>query len=222
MNKRAAIKKRRQDQVREEILDAARQVLLSRGLAGLTLEAVANELDLTKAALYYYFNSKEALVAELIYLSLESHAEAVGAAVASADSGPAAIEALIRTAAKHYGTRKDELRLAYLVPQVGTAAATRFGPEMLARIRPFNERMYGAVAQKIRQDQQAGGVAQGIDGRRLAFLAHTSVLGMLTVEGLVETVDEAPLIHMRDAMVEELVRTFTARLKDNPRKNAPA
>jgi AcrR family transcriptional regulator len=212
MDRRNAIKKRRQDQVREEILDATRRVLLSRGLAGLTLDAVARELDLTKAALYHYYASKEALVAELIYLSLESHAKAVGAAVASATSGAGAIEALIRAAADHYGTRKDELRLAYLVPQVGTAAATRFGPEMLARIRPFNELMYGAAAQKIRQDQQAGRIAQGIDGRRLAFVAHTSVLGMLTVEGLVETADEAPLIHLRDAMVDELVSTFTARL----------
>jgi len=212
MNKRTALKKRRQEQVREEILAAARQVILSRGLGGLTLEAVAQELGLTKAALYHYFSSKEALVAELIYLSLESHAEAVGNAVDAATSGAGAVEALIRTASDYYGSRKDELRLVYLVPQVGTAAATRFGPEMLARIRPFNERMYGAVAQKVRQDQQTGRIPQGIDGRRLAFLAHTSVLGMLTVEGLVETVDEAPLIHLRGAMVDELVRTFSARL----------
>jgi AcrR family transcriptional regulator len=212
MDRRSTLKKRRQDQVREEILDATRRVLLSRGLAGMTLTAVARELELTKAALYHYFASKEALVSELIYLSLASHAEVVGDAVASTTSGAAAIEALIRAAADHYGSRKDELRLAYLVPQVGTAAATRFGPDMLARIRPFNDRMYGAVADKIRQDQQAGRVSQSIDGRRLAFLAHTSVLGMLTVEGLVETADEAPLIHPHGAMVEELVRTFTARL----------
>ena len=212
MDRRDVLKQRRQEQVREEILDAARRVLLSQGLGGLTLTAVARELELTKAALYHYFASKEALVSELIYLSLETHAEAVGDAVASTASGAAALEALIRTAAQHYGTRRDELRLAYLIPQVGTAAATRFGPDMLARIRPFNDRMYGAVAAKIGQDQQAGRVAQALDGRRLAFLAHTSVLGMLTVEGLVETADEVPLIHAHDAMVDELVRTFTARL----------
>jgi AcrR family transcriptional regulator len=167
MDRRSTLKKRRQDQVREEILDATRRVLLSRGLAGMTLTAVARELELTKAALYHYFASKEALVSELIYLSLASHAEVVGDAVASTTSGAAAIEALIRAAADHYGSRKDELRLAYLVPQVGTAAATRFGPDMLARIRPFNDRMYGAVADKIRQDQQAGRVSQSIDGRRV-------------------------------------------------------
>jgi AcrR family transcriptional regulator len=205
-------KQRRQEQVREEILDAARRVLLSRGLPGLTLAAVARELQLTKAALYYYFPSKEALVFELIYLDLASHAEVVGNAVAKAASGADAVEALIRTSSDYYGNRMDELRLAYLVPQVGTTSATRFDSDMLAKIRPFNDRMYGVVADRIRQDQQAGRVAPAIDGRRLAFLAHTSVLGMLAVEGLVDVADDAPLIHTRAAMVDELVRTFTARL----------
>jgi len=213
MNRRSSRKKHRQDRVREEILDAARRVLLTEGLAGMTLAAVARELELTKAALYYYFSSKEALVFELIYLSLESHAQAVGDAVASAASGAEAVEALIRTAADDYGSRMDELRLAYLVPQVATAGGSRLGPEMLERIRPFNDLMYGTVADKIREDQRTGRVHPSIDARRLAFLAHTSVLGMLTVEGLVEVADEAPLIHSREAMVDELVRTFTARLQ---------
>ena len=212
MNRQKAWKERRQEQVREEILEAARRVLLSRGLPGLTLTAVARELQLTKAALYYYFASKEALVFELVYLDLASHAEVVGNAVANAESGADAVAALIRTSSDHYGNRMDELRLAYLVPQISTASATRFDSDMLAKIRPFNDRMYGVVADKIHQDQQAGRVARSIDGRRLAFLAHTSVLGMLIVEGLVEVTDEAPLIHSRGAMVDELVRTFTARL----------
>lgn len=205
-------KVRRQEQVRDEILDAARKVLLSRGLSGLTMAAVARELQLTKAALYYYFSSKDALVFEIIYLDLAGHAEVVGNAVANAGSGADAIEALIRASSEHYGNRLDELRLAYLVPQVGSASATRFDPETLAKIRPLNDRMYGVVAKKIQQDQQAGLIAQSINGQRLAFLAHTSVLGMLTVEGLVEVADDAPLIHSRESMVDELVDTFTARL----------
>jgi AcrR family transcriptional regulator len=214
MDRQKVRKERRQEQVREEILDAARRVLLSRGLPGLTLAAVARELQLTKAALYYYFASKEALVFELVFLDLASHAEAVGTAVATAASGADAIEALIRASSDHYGNRMDELRLAYLVPQIGTASVTRFDSDMLAKIRPLNDRMYGVVADKIRQDQQAGRIDQGIDGRRLAFLAHTSVLGMLTVEGLVAAADDAPLIHSRNALVDELVRTFTARLAE--------
>jgi hypothetical protein len=51
-----------------------------------------------------------------------------------------------------------------------------------------------------------------VDGRRFAFLAHMAVLGMLTIEGVVEATDPAPLIHSRQSLVDELVATFTARL----------
>lgn len=205
-------KERRREQVREEILDAARAVLLEKGIAGFTLAAVARQLELTKAALYHYFPNKDALVFELIFQGLAAHTEVVEAAVLAADSGADALAALIRASAEHYATRKDELRLAYLVPQVGTAGAATPNPDELARIRPFNDRMYGSVADKIAADQKKKRIAKKLDGRRLAFLAHTSVIGMLTVEGLVEVADTAPLIHRRDAMVDELVATFTARL----------
>ncbi len=207
-----ARKRKRRELAREEILAASRKVLLDRGLVGLTLSAVARELNLTKAALYYYFDSKEKLVSELVFRSLERHAGIVGDAIAATSSGVDALEALIRTSADHYGERLDELRLSYLVPQIGTAAARRFDRENLARIRPFNERMYGTVASRIRADQERGEIDPKVDGRRLAFLAHMSVIGTLTIEGLVDAADDAPLIHTREAMVEELVQTFTARL----------
>src|SRR5688572_11241640 len=107
---------RRRDQVRDEILSATRSVLLERGLAGLTLAAVAQKVQLTKAALYYYFPSKEALAFELIYQCLESQTKAIETAVEPTRSGTEAIEALIRATAAYFAERKDELRLTYLVP----------------------------------------------------------------------------------------------------------
>lgn len=211
MEAREARKQRRREQVREEILDATRRVLLSRGIAGLTLAAVARELQLTKAALYHYFASKEALVFEMIYLGLEGHAAVVSEAIATSTTGADALEALIRASAAHYGTHRDDLRLAYLVPQVGGGSAVQLDAEQLARIRPFNARMYGAVAAKIAADQERGRIAASIDGRRLAFVAHMAVLGMLTMEGIAELAGD-PLLHAHGAMVDELVQTFRARL----------
>jgi AcrR family transcriptional regulator len=181
VDRRKVRQERRREQVREEILEAASRVLLVRGIPGLTLAAVARELQLTKAALYYYFPSKDALVFELLYLNLGSHAAVVGEAVARATSGAAAVEALIRSAGAHYGAHKDQLRLSYLVPQVGETM--RFDAAALERIRPFNDLLYGSTASKIKADQDAGRIDPAIDGRRLAFLAHTSVLGMLAPRG---------------------------------------
>jgi AcrR family transcriptional regulator len=204
-------KKRRQEQVREEILQASRGVLLERGISGLTLSAVARELQLTKAALYHYFPSKDALVFELIFQSLKSHAEFVCAAIEKAASGADALEALIRASGEHYGERLDELRLAYLVPQVGSGGVLLPDPAALEKIRPFNELLYGSVATKIQLDQEKGLIDRSINGRRLAFLAHTSILGMQTVQGLVAQAND-PLIHSQNEMIEDLVAIFRARL----------
>lgn len=212
MDRREARRKRKQEQVREEILGATRRVVLKKGLSGFTLSAVARELQLTKPALYHYFPSKEALIFELVYRDMDSHAAAVEAAVEQTSSGADALEALIRAAATHYAGNMDALRLTYMVPQVGAAGATPFEGEALERIRPFNERIYGSVARKIRQDQDADIIPDHIDGRRLAFVAHMSVLGILTIEGLVDSAGDAPIVHGHEAMVDELVGSYRARL----------
>lgn len=205
-------KQKRQEQVREEILAAARRVLLEKGLAGLTLAGVARELELTKAALYYYFPSKDDLVFELIFLSHAHHAQVVGAAVAEANDGAQALEILIRAAADHFATHLDHMRLAFLVPQIGVQGTTALSPDQLERVRPFNERLFGTVASKIASDQAAGLIPRDIDGRRLAFVAHNAVLGIVTMQGLIEAAQDAPLMHPPQAMVDELVDTFRARL----------
>lgn len=210
--RRQALKEQRHDQVREEILEATMSVLLRKGPGGFTLNAVARELQLTKAALYYYFDSKETLLFELIYRGLDRQTQTVGDAVEATDTGADALKAMIRATAGYYGARMDELRLTYMMPQADSAGSMSMTDERFERLRPFNDRIFGAVAERIEADQEAGRIPGHVPARRLAFVAHTSVLGMLLMEGLVESVDD-PLLHARPAMVDELVRAFHARLR---------
>ena len=71
---RVARRERKRDRSREEILEAARAVLLRSGVASMTLDAVAREVGVSKTALYYYFPSKDALLFELIFAVLDAHA----------------------------------------------------------------------------------------------------------------------------------------------------
>ena len=48
------------------ILEAAGRIVLARGAAGLTLEAVAEEAGLSKGGLLYHYGSKEALLAAMV------------------------------------------------------------------------------------------------------------------------------------------------------------
>src|ERR1051325_4468404 len=65
------------------ILDAARKVFESEGLDGASLRAIATRAGYTPAALYFHFDSKEAIYAEVLRQSLASLGEAVSAAVAT-------------------------------------------------------------------------------------------------------------------------------------------
>jgi AcrR family transcriptional regulator len=48
------------------IIEAAGRVVLARGVAGLTLEAVAAEAGLSKGGLLYHFSAKEALLVAMV------------------------------------------------------------------------------------------------------------------------------------------------------------
>jgi len=56
---------RRREQKIRQILDAGEQIVLKSGLDGLTIHALARALDYTPGALYRYFPSKQAIIAEL-------------------------------------------------------------------------------------------------------------------------------------------------------------
>ena len=51
---------------RELILDAAKQVFAEEGLEGASLRAIATRAGYTPAALYFHFDCKEAIYAEVL------------------------------------------------------------------------------------------------------------------------------------------------------------
>src|ERR1700756_4752546 len=72
------------DLKRELILNAARTVFEAEGLEGASLRAIATRAGYTPAALYFHFDSKEAIYAEVLRDSLASLGGTVDQAVASA------------------------------------------------------------------------------------------------------------------------------------------
>src|SRR5882757_10044771 len=64
------------------ILAAARQVFEADGLDGASLRAIAAAAGYTPAALYFHFDSKEAIYAEVLRASLANLGQTVDEAVA--------------------------------------------------------------------------------------------------------------------------------------------
>ena len=205
---REQLRERLRATTRQSILQGAEAVLLRDGLDALTLEAIAAELGLTKQGLYYHYASKEALLAELALQEWTAATDVVQAATEAAAGAAEALEALVRSYVGHYAGRLQMFRLATQGAQLSPLAA-RLGREQLQAIRPLNDRMYGPTERKLREAQRAGQADPSLDPRRLAFVAHTSAMGLLTMQLMVSAIDD-PLRHGEQALVDELCRALRA------------
>jgi AcrR family transcriptional regulator len=202
---RVARRERRRERSREEIVDATRRVLARDGLPGTTLDAVAREVGLTKAALYYYYPSKDALLFDAVYDILERQAASISTAVDQTADGGAALRAIIRETILAYAGRIDDFRAAYLHGQASGPGAVQVTPEQLAKIRPLNDRMFAGAARRL----AARPGRADVDPRMMAFLANVSALGVLTLKGMVESLDD-PLLYSDEQLIEGLARIFEA------------
>ncbi len=204
-----ARRERRRDRSREEILDAARRVLLRRGLAGTTLDAVAKEVGVTKTTLYYYYPSKDALLFELIFGAFETQAKLIHDAVAKAEDGGEALAAIIGETVRFFAPRLDDFRLAFLQNQLAGPTAVQLGAKQFARIRPLNELSFAGAARLLGEESKRRPNRAGVEPRLLAFLAHLAAIGMLTMKGMVEAVND-PLRYSDAQLIEGFARVFAA------------
>ena len=75
---------RRQAQTRQAILENARATIAERGIAGLSIRALADSIDYTPGALYEYFRSKEDLIDAVRADCFESLNDFIAARIQSA------------------------------------------------------------------------------------------------------------------------------------------
>lgn len=208
---RMARRARRHDLSREEILFAARQVLMRSGVAATTLDAVAREVGMSKAALYYYYPSKDALLFELVFAAIDRQARAVHGAVEQTTDGGAALAALIRETVQAFAPRLDDFRLAFLHGQVAGPGAVHWNSRQFERIRPLNDLIFAGAAKRVAapRGKKKAAAAPAIDPRLLTFLAYVSALGLLTMKGMVESLDD-PLVYTDETLIDGLAKVFQA------------
>lgn len=200
---------RRREQSREEILAAARRVLLRNGVAATTLDAVAREIGMSKTALYYYFPSKDALFFELVFGAFKLQSQAIHDEVEKTDGGGEALRAIINETVNYFAPRLDDFRLAFLYGQVAGPSALHFNEEQFARIRPLNELMYGGAAEKLARERKKRPSRAAVEPRLMAFLAYLSAVGLLTMKGMVENLKD-PLVYSDEQLIDGFARIFEA------------
>jgi AcrR family transcriptional regulator len=95
------------------ILQAARKVFEAEGLDGASLRAIAAAADYTPAALYFHFESKEAIYAEVLLGSLTSLGQAVTQAAGRAKTPPDRLRAAALAFFRYYADNPRDLDLGF-------------------------------------------------------------------------------------------------------------
>lgn len=123
MEKRQSRREAVSEHKRELILEAAKQIFAEEGLEGASLRAIAVRAGYTPAALYFYFESKEAIYAEVLKASLASLGEVVHEAVAQTRTSAQRLKAAAMGFFRFYTENPRDLDLGFYLFRGGMKPA---------------------------------------------------------------------------------------------------
>lgn len=164
-------RERKSDKTRRRILDAAAEVLNRNGFAGARLSEIAAQAELRVPAVYYYFESREAILEEVVLIGVRLAMDNVKARL---DVVPAQASTIDRLCAA-YGAHLEMV----LKESAYTAAAMRTVGQLpvdirerqLRQQRTYGELWRGLIAAAV----EAGELDPGLDPRAARMLLMGAV-----------------------------------------------
>jgi AcrR family transcriptional regulator len=184
------------DRTRRRILDAAAEVFSEQGY-GARLSDIADRAGMKAGSLYYHFDSREDLVAEILHRGVETSFEHVRAAV---DALPTDTTPIERVAAAVRAHTMSILQIsAYASAQARIVAHV---PPSVARAHQRDQRRYGTYWQQLFEAaRETGDIDADTDlfvARMLAFGAMNWIAEWSTLAGR----------RSADAIADQAVRTI--------------
>ena len=196
----------KRERMRQEVLEAAKALLLAEGPDAVTLGAVSSRLRMTKPAIYHYFPSKEALTRSLVASLIDEEIEKLETAVEEAGSGENPIGAMIRAFHAHYRTNLHAFRFVYGQLQLYTKPELGIDAEMVrSEITPRTRHLFDLMESRLASGDQGSRERRSM--RRLAFVAWMSVLGLLTMIAIAEGMDD-PLLYPDEELLDTITSAF--------------
>jgi AcrR family transcriptional regulator len=149
----------------EEILQAAAAVFRERGYHGGTLEEVGARLGITRAALYYYFRNKQAVLCELLTRAMRVGVTDLELAMASTDDPEERLITAITRLIELIARERDLFTIYFQENEEVMSAAGEEARELEHEYaRRFTVLVGDALAARGVSGVDAGVVARGILG----------------------------------------------------------
>ena len=163
-------------ETRERLVEAAAELFAELGYEGASIQSIAAAADLTSGTIYRHFDSKAALLLEVVRravhgiplsdrLNDESCAE------------PADLARLVSVYADPSLRRTRRLAIEI------HAAASR-DPNARAQLLIFNQKMYSSIVRKIDGCKRAGLISEDLDAKHTTSLLLVMIMGLAHLETL--------------------------------------
>ena len=139
---------------------------------------------------------------------LDDEVETLIAAVEAADASENALATLIRAYYDHYIANLNVFRAIYCQTQLQSAARLSLDEQTLHdEINPRTQRLFDVLEQRLAGRTRSAAKRERL--RRLAYTAWTSALGLVTMLGIADALDD-PLIHSDEDLLDTLSAVFGA------------
>jgi len=208
MVKRPKIGGQKAELKRGLILDAARKVFEADGLDGASLRAIAAASDYTPAALYFHFESKEAIYAEVLLASLANLGQAVSRAILHAREPADRFRSAAMAFFRYYADNPRDLDLGFYLFRGGMK------PHGLGKER--DETLNAALEAALHPIAEAG---QALGARReeakllmVDTFAHAAGLLLLAHTGRIRMFG-ASAPHLMERFVRSTIATLIEKQK---------
>ncbi len=205
-------RQKRRERVEADILDAATELLAQHGVEGLTVARIAKAIDYTPGALYRYYPSKDAILAELhrvFVTDLEAEMKAalaeVPGALGSADHAIAALVTVANVYTAFSLARPARFRLfaiglaeprTLVAPEQAQAALPAYLSLFATLSALFAQAIAsGALRRDLAPGATAAAFALALQGPlQVAKLTVHAPAGLIDSEGITASVVDALLV----------------------------
>ena len=189
---------------RERIVEHAARVFNRHGYAATSMAVLLDEVGLRKGGLYNHFASKEQLAVEALDYAVARVTERFEAALGTASSAPARLEAFIDVMS---GLVRDPA-LPGGCPVMRTAVESTDGhPALRARAQEAMTRWQRLVGRIVKDGIAAGEIRPGVDPREVATVLTAMLEGAVMLSLLL---DDPRQMRRVDGHLRAYIRTISA------------
>nr|GID83977.1 TetR family transcriptional regulator [Actinoplanes derwentensis] len=182
---------------RDEILDAAAELFAQRGYAATSTRLIAERVGIRQASLYYHFDNKETVLAELLEATVRPSLDYAGEITGQGLEPAAALHALVRYDVGVLLGARWNVGILYALPEVASEPFTRFRQER-ERLRYAYRTLVSACGGHLDNPEITGdlvfGLVESVIGMRrdLDDLPATEVLQGIVAAAALRLVGRAP------------------------------